>query len=81
VVEERPDVQRVSFLDGLTLQFITFTHRTLCQQALNRLTPLESYDRAWRFKLASQASILHKPLPKEQWVKPEQASFLRLAYG
>lgn len=36
-------------------------------QALARLTPREQYDRAYRFKLASQSSVQHKPLPKEQW--------------
>jgi len=42
------------------------------QRALQRLTPLEAYDRAFRIKRASQASVLHKPLPKELWMKPEE---------
>jgi len=37
------------------------------RQALARLTPQESYDRGYRLKRASQASILHKPLEKDQW--------------
>jgi len=37
------------------------------QRALTRLTRQELYDRAWRMKRASQASVLHAPLPKEQW--------------
>jgi len=37
------------------------------QRALNRLTPREQYDRAFRLKRASQASILHAPLSKEHW--------------
>ncbi|KAF8162974.1 cytochrome b-c1 complex subunit 7 [Crassisporium funariophilum] len=37
------------------------------QRALTRLTPSEKYDRAYRLKRASQASVLHAPLPKEQW--------------
>ncbi|KAF5357807.1 hypothetical protein D9756_001869 [Leucocoprinus leucothites] len=37
------------------------------QRALKRLTPQETYDRAYRLKRASHASILHKPLEKEQW--------------
>jgi len=37
------------------------------QRALTRLTPREQYDRAFRFKLASQTSVQHKNLPKEQW--------------
>ncbi|KAF9483779.1 ubiquinol-cytochrome-c reductase complex subunit 6 [Pholiota conissans] len=42
------------------------------QRALTRLTPAESYDRAYRLKRASQASVLHTPLPKDQWTKPEE---------
>jgi len=42
------------------------------QRALKRLTPREQYDRAYRFKLASQASVQHKPLPKEQWTSPTE---------
>jgi ubiquinol-cytochrome c reductase subunit 7 len=42
------------------------------QRALNRLTPREQYDRAYRFKLASQSSVQHKPLPKEQWISPTE---------
>ncbi|KAI0279786.1 hypothetical protein BC826DRAFT_886072, partial [Russula brevipes] len=37
-------------------------------QALTRLTPRESYDHAFRFKHASQASVLHKELPEPEWV-------------
>jgi len=42
------------------------------QRALTRLTPREYYDRSYRFKRASQASVLHAPLPKEQWTKSEE---------
>ncbi|RDB24153.1 Cytochrome b-c1 complex subunit 7 [Hypsizygus marmoreus] len=42
------------------------------QRALSRLTTREKYDRAYRLKRASQASVLHGPLPKEQWLKPEE---------
>ncbi|KAF8232390.1 14 kDa subunit of cytochrome bd ubiquinol oxidase [Tricholoma matsutake] len=44
------------------------------QRALNRLTPQEKYDRAYRLKRASQASVLHAPLPREQWITPEEDS-------
>jgi len=37
------------------------------QRALTRLTPREQYDRAYRLKRASQASVLHKPLEKAEW--------------
>ncbi|EDR11274.1 uncharacterized protein LACBIDRAFT_293408 [Laccaria bicolor S238N-H82] len=42
------------------------------QRALSRLTPREAYDRAYRLKRASQASILHAPLSKEQWMQPSE---------
>ena len=42
------------------------------QRALGRLTPREHYDRTFRFKRACQASVLHKPLPKEEWTKAEE---------
>ncbi|CAD6565003.1 MAG: Cytochrome b-c1 complex subunit 7 [Cyphobasidiales sp. Tagirdzhanova-0007] len=41
-------------------------------QALKRLTPREEYDRAYRLRVASQLSVLHHPLPKEQQLTPEQ---------
>ncbi|KDR73468.1 hypothetical protein GALMADRAFT_251143 [Galerina marginata CBS 339.88] len=38
------------------------------QRALSRLTPGENYDRTYRFKRASQASVLHAPLAKSEWM-------------
>ncbi|ORY33114.1 cytochrome b-c1 complex subunit 7 [Naematelia encephala] len=38
------------------------------QRALSRLSPRESYDRVFRHRIAFQQSILHKPLPKDQWL-------------
>jgi len=38
------------------------------QRALGRLTTRESYDRAFRIKTASHQSVLHKDLPKDQWL-------------
>ena len=49
-------------------------------QALRRLTPREQYDRAYRFKLASHSSVVHKPLPKEQWVSASEVSLLSICY-
>ncbi|KAF5387079.1 hypothetical protein D9615_001806 [Tricholomella constricta] len=51
---------------------IVVEERPDVQRALERLTPREKYDRAFRLKRASQASVLHAPLPKEQWTKPEE---------
>ncbi|KAF8803536.1 14 kDa subunit of cytochrome bd ubiquinol oxidase [Phlegmacium glaucopus] len=42
------------------------------QRALGRLTLKEQYDRAYRLKRASQASVLHAPIPKEQWIQPSE---------
>lgn len=36
------------------------------------MTQREKYDRAFRLKRASHASVLHAPLPKDQWLKPEE---------
>ena len=45
-------------------------------QAIGRLTPRESYDRAFRMRTAFQQSVLHRELPKKQWTTTEQVSFL-----
>jgi len=42
------------------------------QRALTRLTEREKYDRAFRLKRASQASVLHQHLPKDEWLKSEE---------
>ncbi|KZT11499.1 ubiquinol-cytochrome-c reductase complex subunit 6 [Laetiporus sulphureus 93-53] len=42
------------------------------QKALSRLTPREAYDRQYRLKRASQCSVLHDVLPKDQWTKPSE---------
>ncbi|KAI0928300.1 hypothetical protein AcW1_005584 [Taiwanofungus camphoratus] len=42
------------------------------QRALARLTPREHYDRQYRLKRASQCSVVHDVLPKDQWTKVEE---------
>ncbi|KAF5376552.1 hypothetical protein D9757_008296 [Collybiopsis confluens] len=42
------------------------------EDALGRLTPRERFDRAYRMKRASQASVLHAPLEKADWTKPQE---------
>ncbi len=49
-----------------------FTVFTSASQALGRLTDREAYDRSFRFKRASQASVMHIDLPKDQWTKPAE---------
>ncbi|KIP06001.1 hypothetical protein PHLGIDRAFT_128537 [Phlebiopsis gigantea 11061_1 CR5-6] len=57
---------------GLKYDDLLVEERDDVQRALSRLTDSETYDRSFRFKRASQTSILHAELPKEQWVKPEE---------
>jgi Ubiquinol-cytochrome C reductase complex 14kD subunit len=54
--------------------FLLYNHdyQSSSLQALTRLTPQEKYDRAYRLKRATQQSVLHAPLPREQWLKPEE---------
>lgn len=42
------------------------------KQALGRLDSREAYDRAFRLKQAIHLSVLHRELPREQWLKPEE---------
>ncbi|KAI9463384.1 cytochrome b-c1 complex subunit 7 [Russula earlei] len=57
---------------GLVYDDLLVEERPDVQRALTRLTPREAYDRAFRFKRASQASVLHKELPKSEWTNPEE---------
>ncbi|CDO74733.1 hypothetical protein BN946_scf184686.g4 [Trametes cinnabarina] len=57
---------------GLKYDDLLVEERPDVQRALERLTPREAYDRAYRFKRASHCSVLHNILPKEEWTKPEE---------
>ncbi|KAJ6623428.1 cytochrome b-c1 complex subunit 7 [Mycena sp. CBHHK59/15] len=57
---------------GLLYDDLLIEERPEVQKALSRLTPRQAYDRAFRIKRASQADVLHAPLPKELWTKPEE---------
>ncbi|KAG5353345.1 Cytochrome b-c1 complex subunit 7 [Termitomyces sp. T112] len=52
---------------GFKYDDLLMEERDDVQRALTRLTVREKYDRAYRLKRASQASVLHAPLPKDQW--------------
>ncbi|KAH6655701.1 cytochrome b-c1 complex subunit 7 [Truncatella angustata] len=41
-------------------------------KALKRLSPQESYDRAYRIRRAMQCSLSHQLLAKKDWTKPEE---------
>lgn len=43
----------------------------LTPQAISRLPANEGYDRVYRFRVAFQQDLMRRPLPKEQWLKPE----------
>jgi ubiquinol-cytochrome c reductase subunit 7 len=57
---------------GLVYDDLLVEERPDVQRALSRLTPREAFDRAFRFKRASQASVLHKDLSQSEWTKPEE---------
>lgn len=40
--------------------------------ALKRLPPQVQYDRVYRIRRATQLSLQHKLLPKDEWIKPEE---------
>ncbi|KAL0476046.1 complex III subunit 7 [Neurospora intermedia] len=40
--------------------------------ALQRLSPKESYDRIYRIRRATQLSLTHKLLPKNEWTTQEE---------
>ena len=57
---------------GLRYDDILIEEREDVQKAISRLPTREAYDRAFRQRIAFQQSILHKDLPKEKWLKPEE---------
>lgn len=56
---------------GLKYDDLIMEENQTMQKAISRLTEREQYDRSYRLRVASQLSILHKELPKEQWTKPD----------
>ncbi|KAI9636765.1 cytochrome b-c1 complex subunit 7 [Dioszegia hungarica] len=56
---------------GLRYDDLIIEEREDVQKALTRLPQRESYDRVFRMKQAFQQSVLHRELPKDQWLKPE----------
>lgn len=59
---------------GLKYDDLIVEENETVQKALKRLTPREEYDRAYRLRVASQLSVLHHPLPKEQQLTQQQVS-------
>ncbi|OBZ75678.1 Cytochrome b-c1 complex subunit 7 [Grifola frondosa] len=57
---------------GLKYDDLIVEERPDVERAVGRLTTREIYDRSYRFKRASQCSVLHEELPKDQWTKPSE---------
>ncbi|KAF8352374.1 ubiquinol-cytochrome C reductase complex 14kD subunit-domain-containing protein [Amanita rubescens] len=57
---------------GFKYDDLLIEERADVQKALQRLTPQEQYDRSFRLKRASQASVLHAPLAKSEWTTTEE---------
>jgi len=63
---------------GLRYDDLLIEERDDVQKALGRLSEREAYDRAFRLKQASHASVLHQDLPKDKWLSPsEDARYLK----
>ncbi|KAI0721537.1 cytochrome b-c1 complex subunit 7 [Cerioporus squamosus] len=55
---------------GLKYDDLLVEERPDVERALARLTPREQYDRAFRFKRASQCSVVHDPEEDVRYLKP-----------
>lgn len=60
---------------GLKYDDLIIEESPRVQKALSRLPEKEAYDRAFRLRQASQLSVLHRELPKEQWLSAKEVSF------
>ncbi|EJT96813.1 cytochrome b-c1 complex subunit 7 [Dacryopinax primogenitus] len=56
---------------GLRYDDLLIEENPTVEKALTRLNAKESYDRVWRHRVAMHQSVLHKDLPKAQWLKPQ----------
>ncbi|SNX86213.1 probable ubiquinol--cytochrome-c reductase [Melanopsichium pennsylvanicum] len=57
---------------GLRYDDLIIEESERVQKAISRLPEKEAYDRAFRLRQASQFSVLHRELPKEQWVPAKE---------
>ena len=63
---------------GLRYDDLMIEESPRVQKAISRLPEKEAYDRAFRLRKASQLSVLHRELPKEQWLPAKEVSFEQL---
>jgi hypothetical protein len=66
------------FCAGLRRDDLIAEEHEVVQEALNRLSKRELYDRNWRLLRAIQLQISNNFLPKEEWTKPEEVSISRV---
>ncbi|KAK0522815.1 Cytochrome b-c1 complex subunit 7 [Tilletia horrida] len=57
---------------GLKYDDLIMEENDNVQKAIGRLSERESYDRAFRLRRAIQLSVIHRELPKEQWLNPAE---------
>ncbi|GAC99865.1 cytochrome b-c1 complex subunit 7 [Pseudozyma hubeiensis SY62] len=57
---------------GLRYDDLLIEESDRVQKALSRLPEKEAYDRAYRLRQAAQLSVLHRELPKEQWLAAKE---------
>lgn len=60
---------------GLRYDDLLIEESDRVQKAISRLPEKEAYDRAFRLRQAAQLSVLHRELPKEQWLGAKEVSF------
>jgi ubiquinol-cytochrome c reductase subunit 7 len=78
IIEENPTVQkvgrRVGDFESVLSFFSTRGYVADTTQALSRLSEKEKYDRMFRHRVAIQCSILHRELPKDKHLPPQDVS-------
>ncbi|SPO27875.1 probable ubiquinol--cytochrome-c reductase [Ustilago trichophora] len=57
---------------GLRYDDLIIEESDRVQKAISRLPEKEAYDRAFRLRQAAQLSVLHRELPKEQWLPAKE---------
>jgi ubiquinol-cytochrome c reductase subunit 7 len=63
---------------GLRTEDLFIEESEVYQTALRRLPENDSYARVFRLATAAQLSLSHKLLPKNEWLKPEEVSGVKL---
>ncbi|TKY89454.1 hypothetical protein EX895_001985 [Sporisorium graminicola] len=57
---------------GLRYDDLIIEESERVQKAISRLPEKEAYDRAFRLRQAAHLSVLHRELPKEQWLPAKE---------